>query len=369
MVSSNYAISTTTALFVLLLSTSSLFAKSWTPDNDFIVLTYEKNTISNQLFENTETKALSSKQIDNALDKIESLIYNSRLPGKSSNLTPATLNLKQIDAHSEQLSSEQQNRLLLAQANLAQQSHHFNEAIEHLNNISTESYLLPQALLIQSRIYQIQANYSAAENSCNQLLNKQTQAAQLCLLETKGYQGQSNEVHQALKLLEPRYSGADDDFKRFFYQVMGSNARLNGDFKEAQESFSFKLQTAPASQWYQWSDMSFNNGDAQLVYEKISHLNQTLDKNSSLEDGFIVRLARAEKALGLSKEYQKLAQQRVALRILRGDSLHAADIAYYYLYVSPDKAKALKWAKRNWSSVKEPSDNELLQQAKQINNQ
>jgi len=369
MASSNHAISASTVLLVLLVSTSSLFAKNWTPADDFVVLTYDINTVNNQSSNNTIDQALSLEKIDIALNDIESLIYNSRLPGKSSNLTPAKLKVRQISAQSEQLSSKQKSRLLLAQANLAQQSHHFDEAVEYLNNIPEDSYLFPQALLIKSRIHQIQANYSAAEKSCNQLLSKRTQAAQLCLLETKGYQDKSNEVHQTLKLLEPRYSKAQDDFKRFFYQVLGATARLNGDFQEAQESFSFKLESAPASQWYQWSDMSFNNDNAQIVYEEISHLKNKLNKNSSLEDGFIVRLARAEKELGLSKDYQELAQQRVELRILRDDSLHAADIAYYYLYVSPEKSEALKWAKLNWSSVKEPSDKELLQQAKILNNQ
>lgn len=369
MVSSNHAISASTVLLVLLVSTSSLFGKNWTPDDDFVVFTYDKNTVNTQPNNKTTDQTLSLEQIDISLDNIESLIYDSRLPGQSSNLTPAKLIVKQLDTQEDQLSSRQKYRLLLAQANLAQQSHHFDEAIKYLNSIPEESYLFPQALLIKSRIHQIQANYSAAEKNCNKLLSKQTQAAQLCLLETKGYQDKSNEVHQTLKLLEPRYSRAHDDFKRFYYQVVGATARLNGDFDEAQESFSFKLQSAPSSQWYQWSDMSFNNNNAQIVYEEITNLKDKLNKKSSLEDGFIVRLARAEKELGLSKDYQKLAQQRVELRILRDDSLHAADIAYFYLYVSPEKSKALKWAKLNWSSVKEPSDKELLQQAKNINNQ
>lgn len=370
MVSSNHVTSASMVLFVLLVSTSSVFAKSWVPDEDYVVFTYDKNIVNtNNPSSNKTFDTASSEQVDDNLKQIETLIYNSRLPGKSSNLTPAKLRVKQLKVQKNQLSEIQKNRLLLAQANLAQQSHRFEQAFNYLNQISIDSYLFPQTLLIKARVQQIQANYIAAEKSCKQLLSKQTQVAQLCLLETRSHQGQESDVYKTLKFLEPRYQQSTDGFKRFFYQVKGTAARLNNDFISAQKSFSFNLDSAPASQWYQWSDMSFKNKNAQMVYDRISKLSNTLTDSSSLEDGFIVRLARAEKLLGISKDYQRLAKQRIELRILREDTLHAADIAYYYLYVSPNKEKALQWARLNWSSVKEPSDKELLQQAESINNQ
>ena len=80
----------------------------------------------------------------------------------------------------------------------------------------------------------------------------------------------------------------------------------------------------------------------------------------------IVRLARAEQLIGQDTHYQELAKEKIELRIKRSDQLHAADIPYYFLYVSPDSEQALYWAEQNWKKVKEPSDKELLIKAQSM---
>jgi hypothetical protein len=51
------------------------------------------------------------------------------------------------------------------------------------------------------------------------------------------------------------------------------------------------------------------------------------------------------------------------LRELRKDSLHAAELARYYLVVNIQPKKALYWAEVNWQVAKQHDDRNLLDQA------
>ena len=77
-------------------------------------------------------------------------------------------------------------------------------------------------------------------------------------------------------------------------------------------------------------------------------------------------MARAERLATNDDHFQSLVHKKVELRILRNDQLHAADIAYYYTYVSPNAELAQQWAQRNWNHVKEPADKALLEQAQKL---
>ncbi|GAA4357667.1 hypothetical protein [Kangiella marina] len=334
----------------------SINAEEWVPKNpDDIILEYpvNKSAVTGELDQTPET----------VLDSVETLIEESQYPGKSSRLMVAENQLATIKPG--ELSKELSNQYYLAKANIAQSKHQFISALAHLSNIDPNSRYHPQRLLIAARIHIIENNLSEAEKKCRELIKSHVSAAELCLIETKVHQGKTEEVLRSVKLLVRKYKDTESPLTRYYHQVKGSMFRVMDDFAQAKIEFQYHLEKAPVSQWYQWSDMAFASGSPKEAYTQLSKI---ADRYSTIEDGLLVRLARAEKLSDTGTQYQKLANEKIALRILRKDDIHAADIAYYYTYVSPNPEVALTWAQKNWQHVKEPADRELLEHAQQLNN-
>ena len=90
-----------------------------------------------------------------------------------------------------------------------------------------------------------------------------------------------------------------------------------------------------------------------------------------MDDALLVRLALSEKHIGKEhgekdKHWQTQLAERVALREQRQDSLHASELAIYYLDIAPNAQKALYWAEINFSNTREYSDKKLLTRAQQF---
>lgn len=358
------------ALPVLLIP-NSVYAqsKTWVPiNNEEVVLEYESTTTSNA--KGTKSSSEDVRQTwDIVYLQLQTLLSQSSLPGQShleqqAQLLASSWNKKfKLDA--QKFSANDQIELKLINAQLLQKEHRFKEALQELQTIPKSSQLYAQAALIESRIHHIEGNYDAARQSCSELVSQGLPLyAQLCLIETEALSGQPEKSYQLLTNFRSQYERSSDDVLNWYHQVAGSIARVLKDTAKAEQHFAFKLDIAPVSQWYQWADMAIANSNEQNVYQR---LKQFHDGNNKLEDGLIVRLARAENLLGLDDNYQKLAKEKIELRVKRDDQLHAADIAYYFLYVSPDNKKALYWAEQNWKKVKEPSDRELLVWARSMN--
>lgn len=355
------------ALSVLFISNTGYAESStWIPENDHVlVLSYQpkpdtKTQSTNEFYSNNNWKQLEPV--------IQNLLIESSLPGKSNLEQQAQLIVSKwanaVENDPTLLSSSDASQLKLFKAQLLQKKHRFKEALQELETIDNNDRLFAQALLIESRIHHIQGQYDKARQSCSQLLNQKLPLfAQLCLIETEALSGQPEKTYQLLSDFKTQYVHSSDEVLNWYHQVAGSIARILNKTSDAQQHFSFNLNQAPNSQWFQWADMALSNGKANLVLARMKQLD---NPDIDLEDGLIIRMARAEKMLGNNDRYQTLARQRIELRVKRNDQLHAADIAYYYLYITPQPEQALYWAERNWQSVKEPADSELLMLARQM---
>ncbi len=341
-------------------------SNTWVPENDHVlVLSYQpkpdiKTKSANELYSSN-----SWKQLEPVL---QNLLIESSLPGKSSLEQQAQRIVSDwasaVEKDPSLLSSEDLSQLKLFKAQLLQKKHRFTEALQELETIGNNERLFAQVLLIESRIHHIQGQYDKARQSCSQLLNQNLPLfAQLCLIETEALAGQPKKTYKLLNNFETQYTHSSKEVLNWYHQVAGTIARILNKTSDAQQHFSFNLNQAPNSQWFQWADMALSNGNASLVLSKMQSLNNS---DIELEDGLIIRMARAEKMLDNNNELQTLAKQRIELRVKRNDQLHAADIAYYYLHIDPKPEQALYWAERNWQTVKEPADNELLMLAQQM---
>jgi len=104
----------------------------------------------------------------------------------------------------------------------------------------------------------------------------------------------------------------------------------------------------------------------------ITQLAPIVNAAPEMDDALLVRLALSEKNIGKEhpkKEthWQTQLAERVTLREQRQDSLHASELALYYLDISPNTQKALHWAEINFSNTREYSDKKLLTRAQQLN--
>ena len=355
---------TSAAITLLMFSfPSKNVAQEWIPEQSSdVILEYDTSDFNTQS-DNDSDKAVASEQdMSLLLNTVNEHIENSKYPGNSNKLITAKKLLASVKP--EELTNSQTSQYYLIKANIAQSEHQFEQTMLLLDNVDSSSVYYPQSLLVAARVYIIQNKLDLAENKCRQLLSQNIAASELCLIEVRVHQGKTDTVESSIERLAKRYDSSDTPLTRFYHQIKGSMHRINHNYSEAQSSFSFELNEAPVSQWYQWTDMAFENQSQNSVYNKLSKLARNTKPN--LEDGLLVRLARAEKLTSKKNEFQSLAQKKVELRVLRNDELHAADIAYYYTYVSPNSELAKKWAERNWSHVKEPADKALLEQAQQF---
>ena len=332
-------------------------AQEWIPENPSdVILNYDRELI------NLKNKQPSQQNLQSLLNESERLILESKFPGASQKLITAKKMLTNVDQ--DQLSDQQRDQYLLSQANIAQSEHAFEQSLKLLEQVDNNSIYYPQTRLIAARIYIIQNQLTKAEQQCRELLSYNLPASELCLVEVKVHQKEFDTAQSSINRLAQRYDKQNSPLAQYFTQIRGSMHRLKNNHHQAQESFSVGLESAPVSQWYQWTDMAFDNDAANDVYRKLQNLQQN---KSLLEDGLLIRLARAEQLTEAGQYYQQLAAERIELRQLRKDTIHAADIAYYYTHVSPNAELALQWAELNWNHAKEPADKDLLQQAQTLN--
>lgn len=361
-----------TGLFALpvLLTSNSVYGqnKTWVPTKkEEVVLEYESTSpVASESAQNPNNQVNTTWK--DAYAQLQSLLSQSSRPGQSYLEQQAQLLAhhwtRQFKIKAQKFTENDQIKLKLINAQLLQKKHRFKEALEELQKIPKSNQLYAQAVLIKSRIHHIEGHYDAARQSCSELLSHGLPLfAQLCLIETEALSGQPEKSYQLLINFRKQYERSSDDVLIWYHQVAGSIARILKETSSAEQHFAFKLDIAPVSQWYQWADMAMKNGNFQQSYKLLKQFD---DGNNKLEDGLIVRLARAEKWLELDSHYQELAKEKIELRMKRNDQLHAADIAYYFIYVSPDAEQALYWAEQNWEKVKEPSDKELLIRAQSM---
>ena len=120
------------------------------------------------------------------------------------------------------------------------------------------------------------------------------------------------------------------------------------------------LSAAPISRVALWADIQLELGRASAVTDILTPL---IKAPSNLDDAILVRLAQAEATLATNDDWQQIMKQRVTMREWRGDNVHAAQLARYYLDVNADPVKAMHFAKLNWEHGKTWDDKMLLQRA------
>ena len=263
-------------------------------------------------------------------------------------------------------SNIQDTALLLAWAQVLQHQHKFVLAQNVLQNIFTREPNHITANLLAARLQLIQGNPTAAQAYCLKLLgHADLLTLSACSLEVRSYQDEKalTESYTQLQQLLASQGLPDDERQLWVLQMLADMAVRLQQYTEARDFLEKISQPKNLSGWVQWADINIALNNNQLVAEKIKNL---IGPNTQIDDALLIRLVIAERKLTGESQWQTQLQERIALRELRDDQAHAADLALYYLAVSSDPQKALHWAERNWLDAREPGDKQLLMRAQQL---
>ncbi len=362
-------------LLALLLLTFSLKAKTWIPaDDDVHVMSLKGESrlpvALQQHIKQWEQAAQqdNTAQISAKLDLQQSYASAARLPGfddlnfKASHLLKELMHL--FNTAPERFSPQHTARLYSAQAEQLQREHNFIEAIEWLQKINVSQLEYVSAQLAIARAAQLNNQPQQAKSSCAKLLGTaHLQLSQLCFIDQQitEHGSLTPQLHQQLKRLA-QSPNQPVEIERWIKRLLGELAMAEKDYSLAVEHFQYQLDTADTSQWLQWADASLEANKPQHVLQKLADIAQQYD----VADSLLLRLARAEKILGENNNWQTAANQKIKLRELRQDKVHAADLAYFYLYITESAQQAKYWANINYQAVKEPTDLLLWKRANHL---
>ncbi|AZG73921.1 tetratricopeptide repeat protein [Shewanella livingstonensis] len=250
-------------------------------------------------------------------------------------------------------------------ARVLQHQHQFDRAIKALER-SIE--LKPTAInswLLKANIHLVQGDIVGARQACLTLMGKaDILLISTCALEVTSQNGKLVESYKELARLYELYQPSDEPEKSWIVQILADMALKQGLAEQALDYLNQAgMGNAPVSLLALWSDVQLSLNQHQQVYDKLS---KVVSQNAIQDDALLLRLAIAEKQLGNTVKWQWAFAQRVKLREQRQDSLHASDLANYYLKVDIQPKKALYWAKINWQVARQANDRILLEQAKEL---
>ena len=251
---------------------------------------------------------------------------------------------------------------LIAVADTLQYQHDFAQARKVLNRVLEQSPRDVQAQLMLARIELTLNETDSAKQHCADLMGSVALGiVSTCLLEVQGRAGNLQSAYTRLKQLHEQQPGqAQSAIAHWRLQILTEQALLLGDFQAAQQWTAAMPTPLNVVDKKRRVDSYLWDTDAQVPKALM------LDCQQTPVDSITIRLAWAEKRSQHGHCWQDYARERIQLRVMRGEKLHSADIAYYFTYVEPDAEQAIYWAQQNIEVAQEPFDYRLLSAAKAL---
>jgi len=262
--------------------------------------------------------------------------------------------------------------LWLTWAQVQQHQHNFEVAQTALEKVLTEDPSNETANLLAARIYIIQEKPLAARNACLKLLGSaDLLTVTACSIEANSYlhpNDLTNNYQQLADLIN-RQGLPNDERATWIIQLLADLALRNNDPATAATWLAQGLTNANLNYLAQWADVQLALNNSQAV---LTTLVPIVNAAPEMDDALLLRLALSEKNIGKEQigretHWQTQLTERVELREQRQDSLHASELAMYYLDIAPNAKKALYWAEINIANTREYTDKNLLARAQQLN--
>lgn len=369
-------------LLILLLLSATLSAAPYTPQsNDEIIAKWA--TPSNAAMQSLKTASrLQPNDPATILALTNSYLAQAAQPGQSrfyglaqaalKPLIEKTISDKSVSDKTTPDKNSDDPQLWLIWAQVQQHQHNFAVAQTALEKVFAKDPRNETATLLAARIYIIQEKPLEARNACLKLLGgADLLTITACSLEANSYlhPNDLNNSYQQLAQLIQRQGLPDDERATWLIQLLADLALRNNDPATAATWLVQRLPNANVNYLAQWADVQLALNNSQAVLTQLAPI---VNAAPEMDDALLVRLALSEKNIGKEnrggeKHWQTQLTERVALREQRQDSLHASELAIYYLDIAPNPQKALYWAEINFSNTREYSDKKLLARAQQLN--
>jgi predicted Zn-dependent protease len=252
-------------------------------------------------------------------------------------------------------------------ARVLQHQHQFAQALQFLDQSIVLNQNNNAAVLLKANVLLTQGKLVESKQTCAQLLGKaDLLLTTACVLEVMANQNQLESSYKQLSQLLSRQSLVNKQPEQdWLIQLVAEMAsRLNKN-EEAEQWLATSLPnkqslaSKPLSFIVLWADVQLSLHHQQTVLSQLAHV---VEQAGFKDDALLTRLSLAEKSTP-NRNWQKLLAERIELRIARHDKFHSADLARYYLDISPDPKLALYWAKINWQQARLNDDKQLLDRA------
>jgi tetratricopeptide (TPR) repeat protein len=250
--------------------------------------------------------------------------------------------------------------VLVLRATLRQNRHEFESALSDLAKALAQDPRNAQAWLTRAVILQVQGHYPEALRSCLPLINlADTLLATACMSSSTSLSGQAGKSYELLLETLQSSQHASLEVRRWALTLLAEIAARMGDFKAAEQHFKAALGLGEQDAYLlaAYADLLLDQGRFEEV--------EGLLKDAIRIDGLLLRLALAERALGLTPfplHLDSLKARFVASR-KRGDTVHQGEEARFTLHLLKKPRAALQLAQANWAVQREPRDARILLEA------
>ena len=334
---------------LLLLLSLAAYATPFTPQAD-LPLPLQQALPLTEHMQKLTTLLAHTPQDDTRLELVRLYLRGARKPGFD-----AWFHHSEQLLHSVTAAGASSVSYHVLQADLQQQQHQFSQALHTLSRVFAAAPYHQQASLMAARIHLAQHHTALAQQACNRLWQQDLFLFSVCSYEVAGRGGDWAQSYIQLQKLWQRQT-LTPELDIWLRGILAEQAEQLQLTAAAQQWLTPVLLQAPTSLWLKWADLSLELGEAQQVYQRLEEKQQQYP----LSDGLLLRLALAERQLGDSAYYSTLLTERMDVRLARGDTDHAADLAHYFLRLKYDAKAALHWATINYQTAKEPDDMRLL---------
>jgi len=248
--------------------------------------------------------------------------------------------------------------LLLVRGQLRQYRHQFDAALDDFASALRLDPQLAQAHAWRGAIFLVQANYPAAQQSCQALLALERRAlAGACNGLLQAYTGQLQAAHSSLQQALTESPAPENQL--WLHTRLAEVAQWRGQAAQAEQHFKAALRTGLDDGYLlaAWSDFLLDQQRPAEVLVLLAAWESS--------DGLLLRLAEAETRLKLpaaARHVQAIADRFEAAR-LRGDVTHRAEEARFELRLRGNLQAALALAKANYAVQHEPRDARILLEA------
>jgi tetratricopeptide (TPR) repeat protein len=252
--------------------------------------------------------------------------------------------------------------LLLMQADILQQRHEFQQAVELLDRVIAEDSRTVRARLMRANTYIVTGQFERARTDCAWLLGSgDAWTGTVCLTEVLGATGQLDRAQALLdRLLVNDGSTLSHEVLAWTLEVRADLAMRSGSLHDAERCLTRAVALTPSSDYLRLAlaDVLMAEGHA---HEATIFLNTARPSAGAL-------LRRVE-VLGESppsREYQEsLAElrERLAVSKQRGERTHLREEARLAFDLFKDPAEALSLALDNFTVQKETEDIRILARA------